>query len=57
MRENLIKIYGRVANFSNQSIANAEVEIVGLDFKTIYKTKSNKDGRYEILVKQKTYFA
>ncbi|MEO0106905.1 MAG: carboxypeptidase-like regulatory domain-containing protein, partial [candidate division WOR-3 bacterium] len=53
----LIKISGRVADFSNQSIANAEVEIKGGKFKTIYETKSDKNGRYEIMVRPGNYLA
>ncbi len=57
MKRKLAKISGRVTDFRGKVIVDAEVEIMGCDFKTLYKTHSDASGRYKILVKPGTYLA
>lgn len=53
----MIRISGIVSDFENKPIANVEVEIKGADFRPLYRTKSDNNGRYELSVRRGTYLA
>ena len=53
----MIKIFGKVTDFSGNPIENAEIDINDKHFETIYQTFSGEDGKYSFSVNEGTYIA
>lgn len=53
----LIKIYGKVMDFNDNPIKDAEVEIKDKNFVTVYKTTSDAEGKYVLQVEEGNYIA
>ena len=53
----MIKIFGKVTDFSGNPIENAEIDINDKHFETIYQTFSGEDGKYSLSVNEGTYIA
>ncbi len=53
----MIKIYGKVTDFDDNSVTNAKIEIKDKNFKTIYQTLSDIKGKYTLKLKKGTYTA
>ena len=52
-----VSIYGQVSDFENNPIKDAKVGIKNKDFKDIYQTKTDENGKYSIRVVKGKYFA
>lgn len=53
----MVQIFGRVTDFDARPMANAEVEIKGANFQTLYHTYSDVNGYYKFVVKPGIYLA
>lgn len=53
----MVKVYGRVTDFENNPLENAEVFIKDRVFNDVYKTVTNKNGEYEIQIVEGLYYA
>ena len=54
---NMVKIFGKITDFNNTPLSNAEIQLMDKDWNVIYRTESNKNGDYELIVERNIYFA
>lgn len=52
-----LKISGVISDFKDRLIAIGDIEIKGDSFNTLYETKSDKNGWYELRVRTGNYLA
>lgn len=54
---NTVKIFGKITDFDNIPLSNAEIQLMDKDWNVVYRTESNKSGEYELVVEKNIYFA
>jgi len=53
----MVKIYGKVTDFSGNPLEGAEINVCGDGFNLCYQTHSDKDGNYSLSVEEGSYIA
>lgn len=54
---NMVKLFGKITDFNQMPLNDAEINLMDKDWNVLYETRSNENGEYQLVVEKNIYFA